>query len=97
MLRISLAAFGLAVALGSPALAASDSRFALVIDAPWQADRTIDAGRAAGGMLVQSSWHNALFYFPEGVPRSAALAGAIIVPVRKPDPVCNGQKQVELS
>lgn len=97
MLRVSLAAVGLAVALGAPALAADDSRYALVIDAPWQADRTIDAGREAGGMLVQSGWHTALFYFPAGVARPASLAGAIIVSVRKPDPVCNGQKQTELS
>lgn len=97
MLRISLAAFGLAVALGAPALAADDSRYVLIIDAPWQSDRAIEAGRNAGGMLVQSGWHNALFYFPDGVARPMSLAGAIIVPVRKPDPVCNGQKQTELS
>ena len=96
MLRMSLAAFGLAVALGSPVLAAGDSRYALVMDAPWQADHAIDAGRGAGGMLVQSGWHNALFYFPEGVARPSSLDGTLIVPVRRPDPVCNGQNQTEL-
>lgn len=96
MLRVSLAAFGLAVALGSPALSADDSRFALVFDAPWQADLTIDAGRQAGGMLVQSGWHNAIFYFPEGVTRPASLAGAVIIPVRRQDPTCGGQPGTDL-
>jgi hypothetical protein len=95
MLRISLAAFGLAVALGSPALAAGDSRYALVLDAPWQDGHAIDAGRQAGGMLVQSGWHNALFYFPEGVARPASLGGTIIFPVRRSDPVCSGQNRTE--
>ena len=43
LLRVTLAAFGLAVALGSPALAAGDSRYALVLEAPWLADDAIDA------------------------------------------------------
>lgn len=97
MLRISLAAFGLAVAVGSPVLAAGESRYALVIDVPWQPDHAIDTGREAGGMLVESGWHSALFYFPEGVVRPASLAGAIIVAVRRPDPVCSVQEQAELS
>jgi hypothetical protein len=96
VLRFSLASFGLAVALGTPALAAGDSRYVLLLEAPWQADQTVDSGRKAGGMLVQSGWHSALFYFPEGIARPASLAGAITIPIRRPDPVCNGPKQTEL-
>ena len=95
LLRVTLAAFGLAVALGSPALAADASRYALVLEAPWLADDAIDAARQAGGMLVQSGWHNALFYFPEGVARPASLDGAIIFPIRRPDPVCSGKTNTE--
>lgn len=97
MLRLSLAAFGLTIALGAPAFDAGDSRYALVLDAPWSHDQTVDAGREAGGMLVRTGWHNSLFYFPAGVARPASLAGAIIVPIRMSEPECASPDQTELS
>lgn len=100
MLRASLALLGLAITLASPALAAGDTRYVLIVDAPWQADQTIAAGRDAGGLLVSSGWHSALFYFPEGVampgqPSGASISGAMVFPIQRPDPVCNPVKQTE--
>lgn len=82
MLRIGLAIFGLGIVLASPAVAAGDSRFAMIVELPWNGGRAIQVGRDAGGLLVRAGWHNALFYFPEGVDRPDWTDGTATVPVR---------------
>jgi len=88
MLRIALAIFGLGVALGSPALAAGDSRFAVIAELPWHEGQALEVGRKAGGMLVQSGWHYAVFYFPEDTKAPDWSADTVTIRLRGVDPMC---------
>lgn len=89
MLRIGLAVLGLGVVLASPVVAAGDSRFAMIVELPWNDGAAIRIGREAGGLLVKSGWHNALFYFPEGVDHPEWTSGTATVPVRGTASVCS--------
>ncbi len=88
MLRIALATVGLGVVLASPALAADDSRFAVIAELPWREGRAIEAGLKAGGMLIQSGWHFAVFYFPEDAAAPGWSADTATIRIRGVDPVC---------
>lgn len=81
MLRVGLAIFGLGVVLASPILAETESRYALIVELPWQDGRAFEIGRGAGGLLLQSGWHNAVFYFPEGVALPDWTGATVTFPV----------------
>lgn len=90
MLRIALAMFGFGVALASPTLAPGDSRFAVIAELPWREGQALDVGRRAGGMLVQTGWHYAVFYFPEDVQTPDWSADTATIRIRGVDPMCGG-------
>ena len=81
VLRMGLAIAGLFIVLTSPVLAADDSRYALLVEPPWENGRAIEIGRDAGGLLLRSGWHNAVFYFPEGVVMPGWTADTAILRV----------------
>lgn len=81
MLRVGLAIFGLGLVLASPVLAAKDSRYAVIVEAPWEEGRAIEIGRRAGGLLLQSGWHSAVFWFPEDVMMPGWTGATAILPL----------------
>lgn len=95
MLRIALAGFGLAVVLASPVISAGDSRYALIIEAPWSEGRAVAVGRNAGGVLMQAGWHNAVFYFPEGATVPVWTGNTASVPVKAASQMCGTEKGIE--
>lgn len=88
MLRTGLAILGLGVVLASPVLAAGKSRFAMIVEAPWDKGRAETIGREAGGLLVRSGWLNAVFYFPEGARIPGATGTTATIPVKGADTAC---------
>ena len=90
MLRVGLAIFGLGVVLAAPVLAAEDSRYAMIVELPWQDGHAIDIGREAGGLLLNAGWNNAVFYFPEGVAMPAWTGATASFPVNGDIMACNG-------
>ena len=93
MLRVGLAIFGLGVVLAAPVLAAEDSRYAMIVELPWQDGHAIDIGREAGGLLLNAGWHNAVFYFPEGVAMPAWTGATATFPVNGDIMACNGASE----
>lgn len=95
MLRIALAGFGLAVVLASPVISAGDSRYTLILETPWSEGRAVEVGRNAGGLLMQSGWHNAVFYFPEGVAMPAWTMETASMPVKGASQMCGAERGTE--
>lgn len=95
VLRIGLAGFGLAVVLAAPVISAGDSRYTLILETPWSGGRAIEVGRDAGGLLMQSGWHSAVFYFPEGVAIPAWTADTASVPVKGASRMCGTERGTE--
>ena len=95
MLRIALAGFGLAVALAAPVLPAAGSRYALILETPWSEGRAMEVGRGAGGLLIQTGWHNAVFYFPEGAAIPSWTMNTASVPVKVDGQMCGTARGTE--
>lgn len=95
MFRVGLAIFGLGVVLASPVLAASESRYAMIVELPWLDGRAIAIGREAGGLLLRSGWHNAVFYFPEGVAMPDWTGVTATLPVNGDIMACSREKETE--
>jgi hypothetical protein len=95
VLRVGLAIIGLGVVLASPVLAEAESRYALIVELPWQDGHAVEIGRGAGGLLLQSGWHNAVFYFPEGVGLPDWTGATATFPVSGNIAACNGTNQTE--
>ena len=93
MLRVGLAIFGLGVVLAAPVLAAGDSRYAMIVELPWQDGHAIDIGREAGGLLLNSGWHNAVFYFPEDAAMPAWTGATATFPVNGDIMACSGASE----
>jgi hypothetical protein len=89
VLRIGLATFGLGVVLASPLLDTGDSRFAMLVEMPWQSGHAVEAGRKAGGLLVRTGPHIAMFYFPEGVAMPAWSNGVAVLPLKATALACS--------
>lgn len=97
MLKIALTAFGFGVVIASPVISAGESRFALIVEAPWSEGRAIEIGRRAGGVLIQSGWRNAVFYFPEGSAIPGWTADTASVPVKGSGPMCGNQRGTDFT
>lgn len=95
VLRVGFAIFGLGVVLASPILAETESRYALIVELPWQDGRALEIGRGAGGLLLQSGWHNAVFYFPEDVALPDWTGATVTFPVSGNIAACNRTNQME--
>lgn len=95
VLRIALAGFGLAMVLASPVISAGGSRYALILEAPWSEGRALEVGRNAGGVLMRSGWHNAVFYFPEGAVVPAWTQETASVPVKAASQMCGTERGME--
>ncbi len=95
MIRVGLAIIGFGVVLASPILAETESRYALIVELPWQSGHAVEIGRGAGGLLLQSGWHNAVFYFPDGAELPDWTDATATFPVSGDIMACNRTDQTE--